>query len=166
MGLLFTFSLSAQTSDLLIISEINNTVNEIDNNPDYKRLHEDGELTKRELLIFEKHIGMFYSNVVYSDTLILLTENEFSYQKNSTIRNEKYYFKDNKLIKYNEEIWGKDILVHKLCAYFINERLIKIETQDNFEFDTEKQKKVIEKSKEEISLRQLTTSEWKQLFGK
>ena len=167
-GLLFTFSLSAQLSDSLIISEIITIVNDINNNPDYKRLHEDGELTKRKFLIFEKHIGGFFSNVVYSDTLILSTENEFFYQKNSTTINEKYYFKNNKLIKYNEEIREKDILMHKLSAYFINERLIKteIETHDNFEFDTEKQKRIIEKSKEEISLRQMTTSEWKQLFGK
>lgn len=167
-GLLFTFSLSGQTSDSLIISEIITNVNDIDNNPDYKRLHEDGELTKRKFLIFEKHIGGFFSNVVYSDTLILSTENGFFYQKDSTTRNEKYYFKDNKLIKYNEGIWEKNILIHKLSAYFINDRLMKteIETHDNFEFDTEKQKRIIEKSREEISLRKMTTSEWEQLFGK
>jgi len=168
LGLLFTFSLSGQTSDSLIISEIITIVNDIDNNRDYKRLHEDGELTKRKFLIFEKRIGGFFSNVVYSDTIILSTENEYFYQKNSTTRNEKYYFKDNKLIKYNEETWEKDILMHKLSAYFISERLIKteIETHDKFEFDNEKQIRIIEKSKEEISLRQMTTSEWKQLYGK
>ena len=167
-GLLFALCLSAQTSDSLIISEIISNVNDIDNNPDFKRLHEDGELTKKKFLIFEKHIGGFFSNVVYSDTLILSTENEFFYQKNCRTRNEKYYFKDNKLIKYNEEIWEKDNLIHKLSAYFINGRLIKneIETHDNFEFDKEKQRRIIEKSKEEISLRQTTTNEWKQLFGK
>ena len=168
LGFILSVNINAQNSDSLIVSEADRIANYIDNNQDYLRLHEDGKLTKKKLLFFEKRIGSFYSNIVYSDSLILSTENEFFYKKNSRTKNEKFYFKENKLIKYIEEVNENNNLNHRIEAYFDNERMIRVEKEihDNFVFDIEKQKSIIDKSKEEISLRQMTTSEWKRLFGK
>ncbi|BAX81821.1 hypothetical protein [Labilibaculum antarcticum] len=170
--LIFGFALSinliAQESDSLLVSKIDKIANDIDNNPEYQRLHEDGELTKKKWMFFEKHVGGFYSNIVYSDSLILSTENEFFYAKQNRTKNEKFYFSEHRLIKYTEKVIVDSILRHRIDAYFDNEGLVKVENEihDKFLFDLEKQKSIIDKSKKEISLRQMTTSEWVRLFGK
>tara|TARA_R110001583_G_scaffold63217_2_gene185288 strand:- start:12191 stop:12724 length:534 start_codon:yes stop_codon:yes gene_type:complete len=166
-GFVLSINLIAQESESLLVSKIDKIANDIDNNSKYQRLHEDGELTKKKLLFFEKHVGGFYSNVVYSDSLILSTENEFFYTKQSRTKNEKFYFRGHRLIKYTEKVFVNSILQRSIVAYFDNERLVKVEKEihDKFLFDLEKQKTIIEKSKSEISLRQMTTCEWKRLFG-
>lgn len=166
-GFLLSTNLIGQETDSVLILKINDITADIENNPDYLRLHEDGELTKKKLF-FEKSVGGFYSNVVYLDSLILMTENEFFYDKNSRTKNEKFYFSDNVLIKFSEEIYDKSNLMHRIEIFYQDQKIIKVnkEIHDNFELDTDKKKSIIAKAKEEISLRQMTTSEWEQIFGK
>lgn len=167
IGLFLSVNLFAQVSDFVTVSKINEITADIDNNSDYLRLHEDGELSKKKLIFFEKTVGGFFSNIVYKDTLILSIENEFCYDRKSRTKNEKFYFTDNKLIKFSEEVHEKGMLRHRIDVFYKDQKIIKVdkEIHDSFKLDIEKKKSIIEKSKREISLRQMTTSEWKQIFG-
>ena len=137
----------AQNSDSLVISKIDLIITDIDNNSDYLRLHEDGELSKKKMLFFNKTIGGYYSNIVYKDSLILSTENEYYYNKNDRTHNEKFYFSDNKIIKYIEEVYVKRNLKHKIEIYYKGQEIIKVnqEINDSFKLDNKKKKFIIEK---------------------
>ncbi|KXX66926.1 hypothetical protein [Flammeovirga sp. SJP92] len=168
LGLFFTVNVIAQESESLIVSRIDSITYDIDNNSDNLGLHEDGELSKKRFLFFKKKIGGYFSNVVYKDTLVLSIENEYYYKKNGRTENEIFYFSENKLIKYSEETYTDKNLNHKVEIYYKDHKLIKVnkDIHDSFKLDAEKKESIIEKSKNEISRRQMTAIEWKRIFGK
>jgi len=167
-GLFLSLNLTAQESDSILVSNIEKTVEDIDSNPNFLRLHEDGVFSKKRFLFFKRRTGSFYSNIVYADSLVLSTENVYSYFKTGKVRTEKFYFKGNKLIKYFKNLsTNQEKPAHRIIAYFNNDRLIKVEKEinDDYVFDLEKQSYIIDKAKKEIELRKMTTREWKNLFG-
>ncbi|MBN2755595.1 MAG: hypothetical protein JXR51_00375 [Bacteroidales bacterium] len=91
--ILLSINLVAQITDSLTVNQIDDFIFEQENIADLKNLHEDGILQKKRFLGFKKVTGSFYTNIIYSDTIIFSIENVYSHKKiitqnlkNSTIK--------------------------------------------------------------------------------
>ena len=150
---LFTFSFYGQesgASKVLLIDSICSSINSLKPN-EYKTYQSSGIIEKKKFVFFYKTIGSFHVDGFFiNDKLLKVNYTEFLIGSSA---NEVFYFKDNKLIKFERKFFNKNIsndveIIPK--AYFENDVLIHYSTNKFWNFNALKTLQKANQLKEEF----------------
>ncbi len=145
-GLSFSFGQNIESKKISEVDSICSNINCLKKS-EYKTFQSSGLINKKIFIFFKKNIGSFNEDVrCIGNEILKITYVEFL---NGKVKNERYYFSKNKLIKY--EI--RNILMKKELrkseinakAYYDNNKLLKFWSDKDTAFDF---LKTLEKSNE------------------
>ena len=137
--ILITSNSFGQNIDSEKIAEIDSIFSSINRlkRSEYKTFKSSGYIKKRKFIFFKKTIGSFNEDVIYIDDEILkITHTEFL---NKELKNESYYYSNNKLIKYEIKLYDDlELNINEIIskAYYENGELIKFSSNKEWKFDS------------------------------
>lgn len=132
----FSFGQNIESEKVAQIDSLCSSINKLKKS-EYKTLQSSGIIKKKKLIFFNKTVGRFNEEVTYVNNKILkITYHEFLKDK---VKNERFYFSDNNLVKYEIRIFNKAEIEKSeinFIAYFENENLIKFQSDKETEINT------------------------------
>lgn len=162
VGIIISPGLSTQMNTDSIVLALKAYIDSTESQQELSKIHIDGLLTKR-ILVFNKRIGGFYSNLEYLNTNIFSFENQYQFKRKTEIHYNKYYFRDNSLIAYYESIRDVNGLRYQVASFFSDNALItaivEVDT-DDLKFNDLKVQQVSSKAVEALEYWQNVLSDW------
>jgi len=141
----FSFGQNIVFKKIAEIDSLCSSINKLKKS-EYKTLQSSGVIKKKKFIFFNKTVGGFNQDVTFANNKILkITYVEFLKDK---VKNERFYFSDNKLVKYEIRTFDKTEIEKSEInsnAYFENEKLIKFWSDKETEFNA---LKIFEQAKE------------------
>ena len=141
----FSFGQNIESKKISEVDSICSNINCLKKS-EYKTFQSSGLINKKIFFFFKKNIGSFNEDVIYIGNEILkITYVEFL---NGKVKNERYYFSKNKLIKYEIRTFDeKELRKSEINAkaYYDNDKLLKFWSDKDTAFDF---LKTLEKSNE------------------
>lgn len=130
-----SFGQNIESEKIVQIDSLCSSINKLKKS-EYKTLQSSGVIKKKKLIFFNKTVGGFNEDVTYVNNKILkITYVEFLKDK---VKNERFYFSDNNLVKYEIRIFNKAEIEKSeinFIAYFENENLIKFQSDKETEIN-------------------------------